>query len=159
MVDQTLPFLLKEQTEPLIVILQYFKVSRWKGNTSTQSNFELSKIHFNHQSKEVADFRERLEAAGPTLSGRISQVHTDGALAGVDELIKGRDTVQTIEEVSIFSKEGQPWIAVKFEALNVGSNDWCYSACDGCKKKVDPRHGTSSDTKHCSKDTGARVDM
>ncbi|MED6222050.1 hypothetical protein PIB30_060725 [Stylosanthes scabra] len=157
-VDQTVPMFQKEHNEPLILILQYFKVSRWKGNTSIQSNFELLKVHFNLPSKEVAEFREHLAAAGPMLSGRISQVDNDGALAGVDKLIKGRTTVHTIEEVSMFSKEGQPWIAVKFEALNVGINDWCYSACSGCKKKVDVRHGTSSDTKHYSKDTWERVD-
>ncbi|MED6199843.1 hypothetical protein PIB30_079670 [Stylosanthes scabra] len=96
MVDQTLPFLQKEHTTPLIAILQYFKVSRWKGNTSIQSNFELSKVHFNLPLKQVSDFRELLAIAGPMLSGRISQVNNDGALAGVDELINGRSTVQTI---------------------------------------------------------------
>ncbi|MED6199842.1 hypothetical protein PIB30_079669 [Stylosanthes scabra] len=60
--------------------------------------------------------------------------------------------------VSSHLQECQPWITVKFEALNVRSNDWCYSARDGCKKKVDTRDGTSSEAKHCSKDTGARVD-
>ncbi|MED6106265.1 hypothetical protein PIB30_003224 [Stylosanthes scabra] len=155
MVDHILPFLHKEHNEPLIAILQYFKISRWKG----KSNFELSKVHFNLLSKEVNEFRERLAIAGPALSGRISQVHNEGALAAVDEILKGRVIVQTIEEISMFTKVGEPWIAVKFKALNVGSSDWCYSACVGCKKKVYTRDGASSNGKHGEKDTGDRVDM
>ncbi|MED6107459.1 hypothetical protein PIB30_014310 [Stylosanthes scabra] len=37
-------------------------------------------------------------------------------------------------------------------------NDWCYNACAGRKKKVYTRDGTSSNGKHCTIDTGERVD-
>ncbi|MED6177853.1 hypothetical protein PIB30_101952 [Stylosanthes scabra] len=85
------------------------------------------------------------------MSGRISQVHSEVAFTGVEELIKGRATLETIEE------EGQPWIAIKIVALNVGSSDWCYNACVGCKKKVYTQDGTNSNIKHCTKDAGERV--
>ncbi|MED6224745.1 hypothetical protein PIB30_087051 [Stylosanthes scabra] len=113
-VDQIVPYLEKPQDELLIVVLQYFK-----------SNFELSKVHFNIDFKDIVEFRDGLVNVGPTMSGRISEVHFEGAFAGAEELIKGRAT------------EGQPWIVVKIVALNVGSSDWCYSACVGCEKKVE----------------------
>ncbi|MED6185380.1 hypothetical protein PIB30_056552 [Stylosanthes scabra] len=152
------PYLEKPQEEPLVVILQYFKVSRWNGKTSVQSNFELSKAYINAEFKEVVEFRNRLETNGPTLSGRISQVQSEGASTGAKELINGRATVHTIKEVSMLTKQCQPWISVEIMALNVGSNDWWYTACGGYAKKVGPQEGSSSDTKRCDKDDGERTE-
>ncbi|MED6111808.1 hypothetical protein PIB30_055681 [Stylosanthes scabra] len=74
MVEQIVPHLQNNVPEPLIVILQYFKVSRWN----------------------VTAFRERLVDDGSRLSGRISQLDSDGAFNGADEIVKGKANVQTI---------------------------------------------------------------
>ncbi|KAL4381358.1 hypothetical protein AHAS_Ahas04G0125500 [Arachis hypogaea] len=58
-VDQILPHLDEDRLEPLIVILQYFKATRWNGKTSVQSHFELSKVHVNPKLKEVISFKKR----------------------------------------------------------------------------------------------------
>ncbi|MED6211187.1 hypothetical protein PIB30_071318 [Stylosanthes scabra] len=90
------PYLEKPQEQPLVVVLQYFKVFRWNGKTSVQSNFELSKAHINAEFKEVVEFRNRLANNGPTFFGRISQIQSEGACAGAEELINGRATMHTI---------------------------------------------------------------
>ncbi|MED6210265.1 hypothetical protein PIB30_062608 [Stylosanthes scabra] len=58
-VDVSLPFLDGERDEPLIVVLQYFRATRWNGRTSIQSNFAVSKVHINPELSEVVAFRER----------------------------------------------------------------------------------------------------
>ncbi|XLU30255.1 hypothetical protein S245_066321, partial [Arachis hypogaea] len=40
------------EVEPLIVVLQFFKPSRWNDKVSVQSHFNVSKIHVNPDMKE-----------------------------------------------------------------------------------------------------------
>ncbi|MED6123136.1 hypothetical protein PIB30_046395 [Stylosanthes scabra] len=125
-------------------------VSRWNGKISLQSNFDLSKVHVNPLLQEVTSFRERLVNDGDTLSGRISQLDSDGAMNGVDEIVKGKASVLTICQIVESTK-----IAVKIVALNVGSKDWYYEACTGCHKKVEGLVGeTYNCATVCKKDTG-----
>ncbi|MED6180035.1 hypothetical protein PIB30_006524 [Stylosanthes scabra] len=76
---------------------------------------------------------ERLLEASPTMLGRISQVTSYGNKNEVDELIKGKASVITIDDLPHMIK-----ICGRIVALNVGSNDWFYTACagTGCAKKV-----------------------
>ncbi|RYR09757.1 hypothetical protein Ahy_B05g078162 [Arachis hypogaea] len=69
MVDQILPYLKEERVEPLIVIAQCFKPSRWN--------------------EEVRVFRDRRHSGKPANSARISQVSSHGLRSGAEELRKG----------------------------------------------------------------------
>ncbi|RYR14436.1 hypothetical protein Ahy_B04g071016 isoform C [Arachis hypogaea] len=60
LVDHILPHTNDGRVEPLIVVLQYFKATRWNGKTSVQSNFDISKFHINPTLKEIDSFRCRL---------------------------------------------------------------------------------------------------
>ncbi|MED6135933.1 hypothetical protein PIB30_051379 [Stylosanthes scabra] len=62
--DAILPYLGDEREEPLIVVLQYFRATRWNGRTSIQSNFAVSKVHINLELNEVVAFRESLVNGG-----------------------------------------------------------------------------------------------
>ncbi|RYR69223.1 hypothetical protein Ahy_A03g015759 [Arachis hypogaea] len=73
MVDQIRPHFEEGSVEPLIVVLQYFKTSRWNGKTTVQNHFYISKIHIERDLKE-------------------------GAWSAADELKHGSVGVKTIEE-------------------------------------------------------------
>ncbi|KAL4293759.1 hypothetical protein AHAS_Ahas18G0160200 [Arachis hypogaea] len=60
LVDHILPHLDDGRVELLIVVLQYFKATRWNGKTLVQSNFDISKVHINLTLKEVDSFTCRL---------------------------------------------------------------------------------------------------
>nr|XP_029153348.1 uncharacterized protein LOC112769619 [Arachis hypogaea] len=74
MVDQIRPHFEEGSVEPLIVVLQYFKTSRWNGKTTVQNHFYISKIHIERDLKEVVSFRNRLLSGAPLNSIRISQL-------------------------------------------------------------------------------------
>ncbi|MED6160512.1 hypothetical protein PIB30_052114 [Stylosanthes scabra] len=56
-VDGILPHLDEPRDGPLIVVLHYFKATRWNGKTSLQSNFDVSKVHINPDISKVVAFR------------------------------------------------------------------------------------------------------
>ncbi|RYR25408.1 hypothetical protein Ahy_B02g059129 [Arachis hypogaea] len=143
-VDQILPHLDDDQLEPLIVILQYFKATRWNGKTLVQSHFELSKVHVNPELKEVMSFKKSLLSGSESTSMRISHQSTQSSWVGTDELNNGTAIVKTIEEVfkSVevkglnvcnASKEGPTWIA----------------ACRRCPKKVETPIGNRYECAKC----------
>ncbi|XP_057739914.1 replication protein A 70 kDa DNA-binding subunit D-like [Arachis stenosperma] len=73
MVDQLLRHMQDGRVEPLIVVVQYFKATRWNGKTSVQSHFDISQLHIDSNLKDVAEFRSRLLGGEPSSSVRISQ--------------------------------------------------------------------------------------
>ncbi|XP_052116526.1 uncharacterized protein LOC127746653 [Arachis duranensis] len=123
-VDQILPHLDEDRLEPLIVILQYFKATRWNGKTSVQSHFELSKVHVNPKLKEVISFKKSLMSGFESTSMRISHQSTQSSWVGTDELNNGTAIVKTIEEVLKSVEEGPTWIAGTIVSINVGKDDW-----------------------------------
>ncbi|KAL4359463.1 hypothetical protein AHAS_Ahas08G0079900 [Arachis hypogaea] len=96
MVDQILPQLEDGRVEPLIVLFQYFRATRWNGKTSIQSNFDVSQMHFDNNLKEIMEFQKRLLTVSPSSSVRISQVPSQHAWSGADELNQGSISVTTI---------------------------------------------------------------
>ncbi|XP_072062067.1 replication protein A 70 kDa DNA-binding subunit A-like [Arachis hypogaea] len=63
MVDQILPHFEEGRMEPLIVVLQYFRATRWKEKTSVQSHFDVSKLHIDDQLADVVGVPKQ---EGPT---------------------------------------------------------------------------------------------
>ncbi|RYR31923.1 hypothetical protein Ahy_B01g056868 [Arachis hypogaea] len=94
MVDKILPYFEKERVEPLIVIAQCFKPSRWNEKTSVESHFNYSKLRINVDLEEVKVFRDRRLSGKPANLAIISQ-----PASGVGELRRGDAIVKTIEEV------------------------------------------------------------
>ncbi|XP_016195509.1 uncharacterized protein LOC107636521 [Arachis ipaensis] len=123
LVDHILPHTNDGRVEPLIVVLQYFKATRWNGKTSVQSNFDISKFHINPTLKEIDSFRCRLLSGGPSSSARISQVSSPAAWSANDEFNRGSVSVKTIEDA--------------LNSIEEGKNDWFYKACRRCPKKVE----------------------
>ncbi|KAL4394499.1 hypothetical protein AHAS_Ahas02G0158100 [Arachis hypogaea] len=94
MVDQILPHLEKDRVEPLIVVLQLIKATRWNGKSSVQSHFNVSQLYVDLGLKEIVGFRNNLVILmllrGATSSSvRISQVSSHGPGSGVEELTQG----------------------------------------------------------------------
>ncbi|MED6146560.1 hypothetical protein PIB30_035562 [Stylosanthes scabra] len=52
-VDDLAPLMEQERSEPLIVVLHFFRVNRWDGRTSVQSHFDISKVIVDANLKEV----------------------------------------------------------------------------------------------------------
>ncbi|XP_020980082.1 uncharacterized protein LOC110272318 isoform X2 [Arachis ipaensis] len=154
MVDQILPYLEGERVEPLIVIAQCFKPSRWNEKTSVQSHFEYSKLRINPDLEEVRDFHNRLSEK-PANSARISQVSSHGPRSGADELKKGDVAVKTIEEAISSTQEGPIWIAGTIISINSGKDDWYYKSCRKCLKKVETPIGNRYECGRCGHTHGA----
>ncbi|MED6159316.1 hypothetical protein PIB30_117492 [Stylosanthes scabra] len=58
-VDDLAPLMAEERTEPLIVVLHFFRVNRWDGKTSVQSHFDISTVRVDSSLKEIQEFRNR----------------------------------------------------------------------------------------------------
>nr|XP_025621400.1 uncharacterized protein LOC112712679 [Arachis hypogaea] len=149
MVDQILPYLEEGRVEPLIVIAQFFKPSRWNGKTSVQSHFDVSKLRINPDLDEVKDFRNRRLSEKPSNSTRISQVTSHGPRSGADEIKNGDVVVKTIEEALSSSQEGPIWIAGTIVSINAGKDDWFYKSCRKCPKKVETPIGNRYECGKC----------
>ncbi|KAL4286785.1 hypothetical protein AHAS_Ahas19G0120900 [Arachis hypogaea] len=104
------------EVEPLIVVLQFFKPSRWNDKVSVQSHFNVSKIHVNPDMKE---------------SGLRSCVQS-----GAAELKRGGVVVKSIED-ALNSTKGPIWIGGTIVSIDAGNNDWFYKSCRKCPKKVE----------------------
>ncbi|XLR20906.1 hypothetical protein S83_048818 [Arachis hypogaea] len=155
MVDQILPYLDDGRVEPLIVVLQFFRPSRWNEKTSVQSHFDISKLRINPDLDEVRDFRDRRLAATPSNLVRISQVNTNNSHSGADELKRGDVTVNTIEEALNSTQEGPLWIAGTVVAINSGKDDWFYKSCRKCPKKVETPIGNRYECGKCGHTHGS----
>ncbi|XP_052113681.1 replication protein A 70 kDa DNA-binding subunit A-like [Arachis duranensis] len=149
MVDQILPHLQHERVEPLIVVFQLFKAHRWNGQTSIQSNFNVSKLHINPELKEVVLFRDRLLSGASSNSVRISQMSSQGASSGIDELTVGSAIVKSIDEVLTSTEEGTVWIVGTIVSINAGKEDWFYKSCRKCPKKVETPIGNRYECTKC----------
>nr|XP_025702539.2 replication protein A 70 kDa DNA-binding subunit A-like [Arachis hypogaea] len=155
MVDQLLRHMQDGRVEPLIVVVQYFKATRWNGKTSVQSHFDISQLHIDSNLKDVAEFRSRLLGGEPSSSVRISQVPSKTAWSGVEELKQGAVSVKTIEEVLIQHEEGPAWIAASIVAINVTKDDWFYKSCRKCPKKVETPIGNRYECGKCDHTHGS----
>ncbi|XLR15270.1 hypothetical protein S83_043208 [Arachis hypogaea] len=155
MVDQILPYLDDGRVEPLIVVLQFFRPSRWNEKTSVQSHFDVSKLRINPDLDEVRDFRDRRLAAIPSNLVRISQVNTNNSHSGADELKRGDVTVNTIEEALNSTQEGPLWIAGTVVAINSGKDDWFYKSCKKCPKKIETPIGNRYECGKCGHTHGS----
>ncbi|MED6111144.1 hypothetical protein PIB30_049790 [Stylosanthes scabra] len=58
-VDEITPLVTKDKVEPLIVVLQFFRVNRWDGKTSIQSHFDISKVCSDASLSAIVEFRNR----------------------------------------------------------------------------------------------------
>ncbi|KAL4294099.1 hypothetical protein AHAS_Ahas18G0194200 [Arachis hypogaea] len=152
LVNHILPYLDYGRVEPLIVVLQYFKATRWSGKTSVQSNFDISKVHINPTLKEIDSFRC---SGGPSSSARISQVSSLAAWSANDEFNRGSVSVKTIEDALNSVEEGPIWIAGEIVSINAGKNDWFYKACRRCPKKVETPIGDRYECGKCGHTHGA----
>ncbi|XP_025652763.1 uncharacterized protein [Arachis hypogaea] len=141
LVDHILPHLDDGRVETLIVVLQYFKATRWNGKTSVQSNFDISKVHINPTLKEIDSFRCRLLSGGPSSSTRISQVSSPAAWSANDEFNRGSVSVKTIKDA--------------LNSVEEGKNDWFYKACRRCPKKVETPIGDRYECGKCGHTHGA----
>ncbi|RYR47677.1 uncharacterized protein LOC107607840 [Arachis ipaensis] len=137
LVDHLLPHLEEERAEPLIVVLQYFKATRWNGKTSVQSNFEISKVHINPELTEVIQFKSKLSSPAASNPTRISQVSSPNAWSALDELKHRSVAIKTIEEALNSMEEGPIWILGTIVSINAGKDDWFYKSCRRCPKKVE----------------------
>ncbi|XP_016196227.1 uncharacterized protein LOC107637311 [Arachis ipaensis] len=155
MVDQILPYLKEERVEPLIVIAQCFKPSRWNEKTSVQSHFDYSKLRINADLEEVRVFRDRRLSGKPANSARISQVSSHGPRSGAEELRRGEAIVKTIEEVLNSTQEGPVWIAGTIVSINSDKDDWFYKSCRKCPKKVETPIGNRYECGKCGHTHGA----
>ncbi|RYQ85371.1 hypothetical protein Ahy_B10g104922 [Arachis hypogaea] len=151
MVDQILPYLEEGRVEPLIVIAQFFKPSRW----NVQSHFDISKLRINPELDEVKEFRNRRLSSKPSNSARISQVSSHGPRSGADEIRNGDAVVKTIEEVLSSTQEGLTWIAGTIVLINAGKDDWFYKSCRKCPKKVDTPIGNRYECEKCGHTHGS----
>ncbi|KAL4344050.1 hypothetical protein AHAS_Ahas11G0139600 [Arachis hypogaea] len=127
MVDQILPHFEEGRMEPLIVVLQYFRATRWKEKTSVQSHFDVSKLHIDDQLADVV-----------------------GVPKQVDKLKRGDVVVKSIEDVLLSMEEGPTWIVGSIVSINAGNSDWFYKAYRKCPKKVETPIGNRYKCSKCS---------
>ncbi|MED6197233.1 hypothetical protein PIB30_054763 [Stylosanthes scabra] len=144
-VDEIMPLITEDRVEPLIVVLQFFRVNRWDGKTSIQSHFDISKVCVDAILSDIVEFRNS--------SVRITQMPTQSSGPGIEQLRRGQVEIKSIEDAWNSTEEGKIWIAGKILSITSGKNDWWYKACDVCPKKVDPKEGGMWECKRCEKIT------
>ncbi|MED6147797.1 hypothetical protein PIB30_047117 [Stylosanthes scabra] len=136
-VDDLAPLMAEERTEPLIVVLHFFRVNRWDGKTSVQSHFDISTVRVDSSLKEIQEFRNSMVDVDTTSSVRITQMPSSQISGqGIEELSRGQVDLKTIEDV---------W--------GLNENGWCYKACAKCPKKVEPKENNMWECKKCNKIT------
>ncbi|RYR26218.1 hypothetical protein Ahy_B02g060415 [Arachis hypogaea] len=91
----------------------------------------------------------RLLSVSPSSSVRISQVPSQHAWSGADELNQSSVSVKTIEETLGLVQEGPCWISATIVAINATNKDWFYKACRRCPKKVEPSIGDRYECNKC----------
>ncbi|MED6112849.1 hypothetical protein PIB30_065478 [Stylosanthes scabra] len=138
LMDQILPHLNEESFDPVIVVMQYFKTSRWNETNSIQSNFEVSGVHVNPELAVVDEFRSIL-LNGETSNGiRVTQLQSQSVVSATQELRKGNVL------------EAEIWIFGKIESVCAGKKDWYYESCIKCYKKAEESSDGKYFCKKCS---------
>ncbi|QHO58144.1 replication protein A 70 kDa DNA-binding subunit A-like [Arachis hypogaea] len=125
MVDHILSHLEDGKVEPLIVVLLFFKPSRWNDKVSVQSHFDVSKIHVNPDMKEA--------------SGH-------GVQSGAVELKRRGVVVKSIEDALNSTEEGPIGIGGTIVSINVGNNDSFYKSLFG-RRRLPPTLDNMMDKK------------
>ncbi|RYQ80275.1 hypothetical protein Ahy_Scaffold1g106796 isoform B [Arachis hypogaea] len=134
MVDQLLRHMQDGRVEPLIVVVQYFKATRWNGKTSVQSHFDISQLHIDSNLKDVGIFVDEV----------------DDPFEPMCRLLGGEPS----SSVRI-SQEGPAWIAASIVAINVTKDDWFYKSCRKCPKKVETPIGNRYECGKCDHTHGS----
>ncbi|MED6125617.1 hypothetical protein PIB30_070328 [Stylosanthes scabra] len=98
-VDDLTPLMAEERVEPLIVVLQFFRVNRWDGKTSVQSHFDISKVCCGPVLKEIQDFLNSMVDTGTSSSICITQMQSQSSGQGIEGLRHGLAEIKTIEDV------------------------------------------------------------
>ncbi|MED6208132.1 hypothetical protein PIB30_042310 [Stylosanthes scabra] len=98
-VDDLAPLMAEERTEPLIMVLQLFRVNRWDGRTSVQSHFDISKVIVDANLKDIQNFLNSMVNTGTINLVRITQMSSQTSGQGIEELRRGQVEIKTIEDV------------------------------------------------------------
>ncbi|XLU62538.1 hypothetical protein S245_021747 [Arachis hypogaea] len=106
LVDQVLPHLERDDGEPFIMVVQLFKLNVYLNSVNVQSTYYVSKCYFT-----------------PNLFEPQYSV--------ADEINAGIVPIRTIEEVLNMTQ-----IVGNIVSLKVGKDDWSYTSCKTCPKKV-----------------------
>ncbi|MED6219197.1 hypothetical protein PIB30_033612 [Stylosanthes scabra] len=96
-VDEITPLMTEDRVEPLIVVLQFFRVNRWDGKTSIQSHFDISKVCVDATLSDIVEFRNSMVDTDTTSSVRITQMPTQSSGPGIEQLRRGAVEIKSIE--------------------------------------------------------------
>ncbi|MED6221230.1 hypothetical protein PIB30_052529 [Stylosanthes scabra] len=105
-VDSILPYLDEERVEPLIVVLHYFRATRWNGDC----------LYGSHAGEW-----------GAGAISRTSHVSSHTVVSAVGELSQPNAQVMKIEDVIKCTEEYKPWIATSIMDVNNGIHHWYYT--------------------------------
>ncbi|RYQ97864.1 hypothetical protein Ahy_B08g093936 [Arachis hypogaea] len=136
LVDQVLPQLERDDGEPFILVVQLFKTNVYLNSLNIQSTYYVSKVYFNPNLTKINEFKQRLNKDIISPSQRITQLQTQPQYSATDEINTGIVPLKTIEEVLNMQLETSCWIIANIVSLEVGKDDWCYTSCKTCPKKV-----------------------
>ncbi|XP_072090614.1 replication protein A 70 kDa DNA-binding subunit D-like [Arachis hypogaea] len=136
LVDQVLPHLERDDGEPFIMVVQLFKSNVYLNFVNVQSTYYVSKYYFNLNLLEVIDFKKRLAEEVVPCSQRITPLQSQPQYSVADEINAGIVPICTIEEVLNMTQETSCWIVGNVVSLEVGKDDWSYTSCKTCPKKV-----------------------
>ncbi|XLU42745.1 hypothetical protein S245_037559, partial [Arachis hypogaea] len=122
LVDQVLPHFERDDGEPFIMVVQLFKSNVYLSSVNVQSTYYVPKSYFNPNLPKVIDFKKRC-VSGPQYSV-------------ADEINAGIAPIRTIEDVLNMIQETSYWIVGNIVSLEIGKDDWSYTSCKTCPKKV-----------------------
>ncbi|KAL4344978.1 hypothetical protein AHAS_Ahas11G0232400 [Arachis hypogaea] len=111
LVDQVLPHFERDDGEPFIMVVQLFKSNVYLSSVNVQSTYYVPKSYFN-----------------PNLPKPQYSV--------ADEINAGIAPIRTIEDVLNMIQETSYWIVGNIVSLEIGKDDWSYTSCKTCPKKV-----------------------
>ncbi|XP_019237421.1 PREDICTED: uncharacterized protein LOC109217615 [Nicotiana attenuata] len=136
LVDHIQPYLNGAIDESLIVVLQFMKPQKFRGNYSVRSCWYSTKLRINSTLPQYVEFKSRLVATCPSNCERITQTSSQQSYSVRDELAKVIISFKTITDLVQCGEECTYWIAAKLVNLEL-ERGWSYLACNKCTKKVD----------------------
>ncbi|XP_072087019.1 replication protein A 70 kDa DNA-binding subunit B-like [Arachis hypogaea] len=120
LVDQVLPQLERDDGEPFILVVQLFKTNVYLNSLNIQSAYYVSKVYFNLNLTEINEFKQRLNK---------DIIFLHNALLNFRSNLNTLPRMRSMQEMSC-------WIIANIVSLEVGKDDWCYTSCKTCPKKV-----------------------
>ncbi|KAL3655699.1 hypothetical protein CASFOL_000095 [Castilleja foliolosa] len=146
-IDPVLSIFEKEDSKPLIICIQFGKITRYKDEINVANTFHITKVTINGHGGVFKTFLDRM---GEQESGSQNNVITQ-EIDDIYALFKHKKApVRTIDKLAGVKDGSICWIDGTIFEIQTKA-DWCYRSCKSCFKKM-PRDERNMQCFICGED-------